>query len=240
MPFSILLLLWSGPAHAEGGAVCLVGVANDPQNSQLLELSVRDGVQTRVVDSLAVDLSAVHGLAYDGATVGVGIDGSLSTIDVTTGAVNEEPVSCGTIGGGGGEVILAAGDDAIASTYSSLSSALDVNIGARTTPAIGGPGSVAVDDGVTVSAAPTGSVIQVWDGGGARVFEATGVGAIWGLSLVGGTVYVLDDGTGDDEGTRVAPAVRTFDVSTGALLATYPLTLEPGERARGLACRTSP
>ena len=102
-----------------------------------------------------------------------------------------------------------------------------------------GAHTAASDRGDILTAFHSSAAIRRWsvaDGSYISSMYLEGVDVpIWGMSVVGDVLYVLDDGRKED-GTRAAPDVLAFDIRDGALLTAIPLPDRAEESPRGLVC----
>lgn len=238
MSFLTSLVLSAATAEAADPVVCLVGVSAGDGSNLLLEVDLDSGAQSTVVSTTA-NLDAVRGFVTDGSRVGFVSGERVITMDLASGEAREETASGGSLGGTDA-VLLTAASGPGAAVFETLEAAATSGSTPRSSPVFSGFGSVAVEDGVLVSARPTGKLLTVRDSSGQHVswFVATSVsGAIWGLSLANGTLYALDDGMASDP---VVPSVRAFDPTSGETGPVVPVPLDPGHLARGLACRVGP
>ncbi len=227
----LLLLL---PAFAGPPASCQLVVAAADASVTLQRVGLADGARTALRTLEGIDVGGSRGVVVSGESVLLCAAGEL--VVAGSGDARSLGAPCAAVGGGSSIVVTdpRGGPAALHRDFAAVAAA--------ETPEREGHlhrlGAVAATDDAVVVASMPGAALH-WTVPESGEVERTvvpegAIGPIWGLSIVGDTLLLLDDGRHED--TVRGPTLRWYDLAEMTSLGSVALTLEPGEVARGLDC----
>ncbi len=205
-------------------------VAFDPGTADMVTLSTRQ---------MGEEDWDVHGMAWDGSAVltsGEDTDegGSVARIDVLTGTLERPDTDLVNLVTWG-DRLLAGRENGSWAAFASFDDAL-ADSGGESVPDLYDE-RFAITGDLAYTTKPSGDKFKVWHvptGTFGELFMDGFDGNIWGLSIVGDRIYLLNDGrqeTGKDHDAWVF----SFSIDTGAQLSAVDLGVQ-GFTARGLVC----
>lgn len=235
--FLALALTVSTSALASEPSTCSFLVYNGSGVSPVATIDLGTGAVTVDETPLAADPIGVRGLFLTDTEAAFCLDGQLHLFDRTTGEGETPGRECDAVGFGEATVLLSR-PGAPTQEFGDADEAADPEVEPDMSLKIG-PARVA--------ASAAGTLWTSWGVGNRLLARATDTWEItgklalnradmpvWGLFASDATLYVLDDGQGEEAWDT--PAIRAYDAASGEEVHVIELDLDFGGLPRGLWC----
>lgn len=202
-------------------------VAFDPATAELITLSSRQ---------MGDEDWDVHGMTWDGhAAITSGSDRSVARIDLLAGTLERPDTDIGNVVAWADRLLVERGGSWAA--FATWEDALADSGGEAVPELFDERFTMDGDTDYAYTMKPQGDEVKVWhvpSGGFGDMILDGFDGYVWGLSIVGDTLYLLNDGR-QETGTDYNAQLYAFDKSNGTRLAKVDLGVI-GHAPRGLHC----